>query len=227
MEKWNGVVLDINTTCASLGQALYSQLLGAHTLSGCDTVLFPFGKGKISKRRQLLRVAWWGGYHAGGSHGNSSSQRYTDILQAYFQKSPNGIVFVETNGSRINIKHKVNTISLMDRILWPIATTYILHIVHHAGSENEILKYILIAQLDMQCLYVQLHCQWLTNPNPNRQSGGQTVYIQELHWFSCCCVPNIIQIGYTIAEILKFEILWKHWNTHTQLPVSTQLLSTK
>ena len=46
-------------------------------------------------------------------------------------------------------------------------------------------------------------------------------------YLSCCCVPNIIQIGYTIAEILKFEILRKHWNTHTQLPVSTQLLSTK
>ena len=57
MEKWNGVVLDINATCTSLGQALCSQLLGAHALSGCDTVLFPFGKGKISKRRQLPRVA--------------------------------------------------------------------------------------------------------------------------------------------------------------------------
>ena len=37
------------------------------------------------------------------------------------------------------------------------ATTCILHTVHHAGSENEILKYILIAQLDRQWLYVQLH----------------------------------------------------------------------
>ena len=124
MEKWNGVVLDINATCASLGQALCSQLLGAHALSGCDTVLFPFGKGQISKRRQLPRVAWcpwWGGCHAGGSHGNSSSKRYTDIPQHIF-KSANGIVFVEKNGSRINIKHKVNTIwcSLMDRILWPL-----------------------------------------------------------------------------------------------------------
>ena len=31
-----------------LGEALCSQLLGAHTLSGCDTVSLPFGKGKIS-----------------------------------------------------------------------------------------------------------------------------------------------------------------------------------
>ena len=57
MEKWNGVVLDIDATCASLGQALCSQLLGAHAFSGCDTVLFPFGKGKISKDRQLPRAA--------------------------------------------------------------------------------------------------------------------------------------------------------------------------
>ena len=59
MEKWDGVVLDINATCASLGQALCLQLLGAHALSGCDTVLFPFGKGKISKRRQLPRRILW------------------------------------------------------------------------------------------------------------------------------------------------------------------------
>ena len=43
----------------------------------------------------------------------------TGILGTFFQKSANGIVFVEKNGSRINIKHKVNTISLMDRILRP------------------------------------------------------------------------------------------------------------
>ena len=33
MEKWNGVVLDIDATCASLGHALCSQLLGAHAFS--------------------------------------------------------------------------------------------------------------------------------------------------------------------------------------------------
>ena len=53
MEKWNGVVLDIHATCASLGQALCSQLLGAHALSGCDTVSFPFCKGNISALKIL------------------------------------------------------------------------------------------------------------------------------------------------------------------------------
>ena len=40
MEKWDGVVLDINATCANLGDTVCSQLLGAHALSGCDTI-FP------------------------------------------------------------------------------------------------------------------------------------------------------------------------------------------
>ena len=48
MEKWDGVVLDINATCANLGDTVCSQLLGAHVLSGCDTVSYPFGKGKAS-----------------------------------------------------------------------------------------------------------------------------------------------------------------------------------
>ena len=32
MEKWDGVVLDINATCANLGDTVCSQLLGAHVL---------------------------------------------------------------------------------------------------------------------------------------------------------------------------------------------------
>ena len=46
MTKWDGVVLDINATCANLGDTVYSQLLGGHAVSGCDTVSYPFGKSK-------------------------------------------------------------------------------------------------------------------------------------------------------------------------------------
>ena len=53
MEKWDGVVLDINATCANLGDTVCSQLLGAHVLSGCDTVSYPFGKGKASVLKTL------------------------------------------------------------------------------------------------------------------------------------------------------------------------------
>ena len=52
MGKWNGVVLDIHATCASLDQALCSQLLGAYALSGCDTVSFPL----FSRARSILWI---------------------------------------------------------------------------------------------------------------------------------------------------------------------------
>ena len=48
MEKWDGGFLDINAKCANIGAPVCSQLLGAHVLSGCDTVSSPFDKGKAS-----------------------------------------------------------------------------------------------------------------------------------------------------------------------------------
>ena len=48
MEKWDGVVLDVNAICANFGSTVCSQLLGAHAITGCDTVSYPFGKGKAS-----------------------------------------------------------------------------------------------------------------------------------------------------------------------------------
>ena len=53
MEKWDGIILDINAICANLGDTVCSQLLGAHTLSGCDTVFYPFGKGNASVLKTL------------------------------------------------------------------------------------------------------------------------------------------------------------------------------
>ena len=53
MEKWNGDVLDVNETVKQLGSRKCSQLLGVHSLSGCDTVSYPFGKGKQSTLKLL------------------------------------------------------------------------------------------------------------------------------------------------------------------------------
>ena len=53
MERWNGDVLDVNKTIAQLGPRKCSQLLGLHALSGCDTVSYPFGKGKKSALKLL------------------------------------------------------------------------------------------------------------------------------------------------------------------------------
>ena len=53
MEKWNGDVFDINQTVQELGPRKCSQLLGLHAISGCDTVSYPFGKGKKSALKLL------------------------------------------------------------------------------------------------------------------------------------------------------------------------------
>ena len=47
MQKWNGIVLNINNTVINLGNKC-QNILGVHALSGCDTVSYPFGKGKKS-----------------------------------------------------------------------------------------------------------------------------------------------------------------------------------
>ena len=46
MGRWNGVAVDINSTCNELGPKCL-QLMGVHVFSGCDTVSYPFNKGKI------------------------------------------------------------------------------------------------------------------------------------------------------------------------------------
>lgn len=46
MERWNGEIVDINGTCKKLGPKCL-QLLGMHALNGCDTVSYPFKKGRI------------------------------------------------------------------------------------------------------------------------------------------------------------------------------------
>ena len=53
MEKWNGDVLDVTKTIEQLGPRKCSQLLGLHTLSGCDTVSYQLGKGKKSAVKLL------------------------------------------------------------------------------------------------------------------------------------------------------------------------------
>ena len=53
MERWDGSVLDINATCAYLGQKCL-QLPGMHALSGCDTTSYPYGKGKITALNTMI-----------------------------------------------------------------------------------------------------------------------------------------------------------------------------
>ena len=52
-EKWDGRVLDIRATVDKLGDKC-GQLLGMHAPSGCDTVSYPYGRGKKSALKVLM-----------------------------------------------------------------------------------------------------------------------------------------------------------------------------
>ena len=55
MRKYNGKVIDINATAAKLGEKCF-DLLAIHALSVCDTVSYPFGKGKTSAVNLMLNM---------------------------------------------------------------------------------------------------------------------------------------------------------------------------
>ena len=89
MEKWNGDVLDINETVQRLGPKKCSQLLGIHALSGCDTVSYPFGRGKKSALK-LLETYIPGLDQVLGQPGATNAQlqetTYTFFLPLYRQQ---------------------------------------------------------------------------------------------------------------------------------------------
>ena len=45
MRKYNGKIIDIRATVTELGNKC-SDILPVHALSGCDTVSYPYGKGR-------------------------------------------------------------------------------------------------------------------------------------------------------------------------------------
>ena len=85
MEKWNGDVLEINETVQRLGLRKCSQLLGIHALSGCDTVSYPFGKGK-KLALKLLEIDIPGLGQPGATHAQLQETAHTFFLPLYGQK---------------------------------------------------------------------------------------------------------------------------------------------
>ena len=55
MRKYNGKIIDITATVAKLGNKC-SDILPVHALSGCDTVSYPYGKGKVSVINLMLKL---------------------------------------------------------------------------------------------------------------------------------------------------------------------------
>ena len=90
VEKWNGDVLDVSKTIVQLGPRKCSQLLGLHALSGCDTVSYPFGKGKTSALKFLKidipRIDQVFG-QPGATHAQRKETADSFFLPLYGQKS--------------------------------------------------------------------------------------------------------------------------------------------
>ena len=55
MRKYDGKVIDINAMALKLGDNCF-DLLAIHTLSGCDTMSYSYGKRKVSTLNLLLKL---------------------------------------------------------------------------------------------------------------------------------------------------------------------------
>ena len=71
MERWNGMVVDINATCMELGPKC-PQLPGMHALSGWYTVSYPM-LWMLSRFSWVVSIARWGWCHPCRSYGNGSA----------------------------------------------------------------------------------------------------------------------------------------------------------
>ena len=108
MERWDGTVLDINSTCSDLGSKC-SQLLGMHALTGCDTTSYPYGKGKATALKALLAGQCMGLEDVLGEV-NMTSQSLLDAARIYFTalySQPQG-TSLESARLRLYTKSKKN-----------------------------------------------------------------------------------------------------------------------
>ena len=53
MEKYNGQFIDIIATISTYGDKCFN-ILATHSLPGCDSVFYPYGKGKITTFNMML-----------------------------------------------------------------------------------------------------------------------------------------------------------------------------
>jgi len=115
-------VLDINATCADLGEKCL-QLLGMHALSGCDTVSYPYGNGKISALNTLLTGDFPGLAHELGE----VEATHTDLMEAYFCAlycQPSG---TSMENARFKLFAKKKTTKIM--ALPPTSANLLLHVL--------------------------------------------------------------------------------------------------
>ncbi|MEE8115221.1 MAG: hypothetical protein V3T23_12820, partial [Nitrososphaerales archaeon] len=82
MERWDGAIWDINTTCDQLGPKCL-QLLGMHYITGSDTTSYPYGKGKVSALKTLRAGNFPGLYSALGEL-NASHEQLMEAGRTFF-----------------------------------------------------------------------------------------------------------------------------------------------
>ena len=103
MQKWNGIVFNINETVALLGPKC-QNILSVHALSGCDTVSYPYGKGKLSafnvlKMEDLLNMEKIGNENSTQQELLAASTQF--FLSLYRQKNATNL-----NEARYNMYKK-------------------------------------------------------------------------------------------------------------------------
>lgn len=106
MEKWNGTVLDINSTVHKLGDQCRS-ILAVHALSGCDTTSYPVGKGKVSALK-AMSVVPGDLLHFIGEEGATDLQ-IQEAVRAFFLALYNQKKSASVNVARYDIYRKRKT----------------------------------------------------------------------------------------------------------------------
>ena len=99
-----GTVLDINATCSELGPQCL-QLLGMHTLSGCDTTSNPYSKGKARALNTLLSGNFPGLADIVGEV-NATQVELMEAVKPFFTALYNQVPGTSMESARFNLFYK-------------------------------------------------------------------------------------------------------------------------
>ena len=120
MEKWD---------LPNLGDTLCSQLLGAHALSGCDTVSYPFGKGNATVMKTLKADNFPGLFDVLGEK-SATHADHMAVGQQFFAAlygQPTGTSMTQ---ARYNMYTRKQGKPLSIMLLPPTDTNIYLHVQH-------------------------------------------------------------------------------------------------
>ena len=126
MENWNGRILDINATCIQLGSKCL-QLLGLHALTGCDTVSYPFSKGKVGALK-ILQTADFPDLSDKLGEEETSKEELLVIGQTVFDALYNQLPGTKMSQARYNLYTRKKGKPLRIMALPPTDENLLLHV---------------------------------------------------------------------------------------------------